>query len=117
MGKESLPFPRELKKKLFPSPHVGREIEKNLFPSHGKCAIFPFFIGEKSFFFHVGSEIEKNFSPSPMWEGKEGGIPPLFPPPNGHPDIKEQFTNEQIYRIKEIEEQSHILNKKIVVEI
>ena len=94
-GKIISSFPRELKKKLF--------------PSHIKRAILAIFLSEKSFFFHVGREIEKNLFPFTMWEGKSkkisslfpcgkgreeptffpshvgGEIPPPFPPPNGHP--------------------------------
>ena len=58
--RESLSFSRELKQKLFSSPHVKREIEKNLFSLYRKCVIFLFFINKQSFFSHVKKKIEKN---------------------------------------------------------
>ena len=65
MKRESLFFSRELKQKLFSSPHGRRKIEKNLFSFHRKCLIFLFFINEKSFFFMWKEKLRKiSFLPS-----------------------------------------------------
>ena len=101
MGRESLPFPRVLKKALFFPSCEKRNWKKSLFFSQIMCHFSLFYKWktifysckkrnwEKSLFFlHMRREIEKSFFPSLMWEGKGRGIPPLFPPLNDYPDKK-----------------------------
>ena len=101
--RESLPFPRKLKKKalLFPSCEK-RNWKKSVFFSQKMCNFFlfykwkiMFFSCEKRnwkkslFFFHVRREIEKNFFPSLMWKGKGSGISSLFSSLKNHPEKHE----------------------------
>ena len=61
MGRKSLPFPRELKKKLFPSPMWEGKLKKISSLSTENGPFFSFLWVKNLFFFHVGREIEKNF--------------------------------------------------------